>query len=486
MAKAVSPFPAPANRQPDERLGSWKEIAAYLKCGVTTVQRWEKQEGMPVHRHVHRKLGTVYAYKAELDTWWEERRGRLEAEQRAEPAEIPAPATAGAPSAEASRGDGARRRTPPAWRRPLTVAGLGLALAASLAVIWLFRADLGKRLPGIFIGRAEPARASSAPQPARAQAEALYLQGRYYWHKRTAPDLNRAVDYFTQSIVHDPSYAPAYVGLADCYNLLREYGTMPDSEAFPRALAAAKKAVELDDSSSDAHASLAFASFYGAWDTATADREFNRAIELNPSNVRAHHWHATFLMTVGRSQEAIAQINRAQELDPGSKAILADKGLILFYAGRADEAVALLRRMERDDPSFMSPHRYLAFIDLANGDYPGYLIESRQMALLTKDEQELALVQAQEQGWARNGVNGMLGSILQQKKERFEKGSQPAYPLAQACAMLGHKQEALGYLQIAYRQHEVNLLTIRIDPTLNGLHNEPAYRELVAQVFPNR
>ena len=112
------------------------------------------------------------------------------------------------------------------------------------------------------------------------EAEELYLKGRYFWNKRTPEDLNKALDLFTQAIVRDPGYAQAYVGLADCYNLLREYSVMPPNEAYPRALAAAKKAVELDDNSAEAHNSLAFATFYWTWDAATAEREFKRAIAV--------------------------------------------------------------------------------------------------------------------------------------------------------------------------------------------------------------
>ena len=150
--------------------------------------------------------------------------------------------------------------------------------------------------------------------------------------------MNQAVDYFTQAIVHDPNYAQAYVGLADCYNLLREYSAMPPEEAYPRALAAAKKAVELDDSSAEAHTSLAFATFYGSFDAAGAEREFRRALALNPSDARAHHWYATSLFAEGRYAEALSQIEMAQQLDPASSAILADKGLILLYAGSREQS----------------------------------------------------------------------------------------------------------------------------------------------------
>jgi tetratricopeptide (TPR) repeat protein len=220
----------------------------------------------------------------------------------------------------------------------------------------------------------------AAVSPAfRAEAEDLYLQGRYYWNKRTPADLNKAVDYFTQAIIRDPNYAKAYVGLADCYNLLRECTAMPPEEAYPRALAAAKKAIELDPSSAEAHNSLAFGSFYWLWDAATAEREFRRALELDPNYVLAHHWYATFLHALGRSDEALREINRAQELDPSSTTVLADKGVLLLYgAGHKEEAVALLKQLEDTEPSFLSPHRYLSTIYLINGKYVEYLAEAKK------------------------------------------------------------------------------------------------------------
>ena len=194
------------------------------------------------------------------------------------------------------------------------------------------------------------------------------MKGRYYWSKRTPAALNLALEYFTQAIASDPDYAQAYVGLADCYNLLREYSVMPEEKAYPKAIAAARKAVALDSSLAEAHNSLAFDLFYGSLDAAGAEREFQRALSLDPNCQLAHHWYATYLMTVGRSREALEQIEIAQQLNSSSTSILADKGLILYYAGRTDEAIALLKQIRETDPSFLSTHRYLALIDLTDGE----------------------------------------------------------------------------------------------------------------------
>src|SRR5208283_1601623 len=275
-----------------------------------------------------------------------------------------------------------------------------LPVLALLFALWISRPGDRSAKAG---GKTQPvSTASSANLPLHAanrEAEEFYLKGRYYWEKRTPDSLNKAVDSFTQALIHDPGYAPAYVGLADCYNLLREYTMMPPSEAYPRALAAAKKAVELDPRSSEAHASIAFASFYGTWDAATADREFRRAIELNPNNAIAHHWYATYLSSLRRYSESLAEIERAQALDPASKSVLADRGEILFQAGHGDEAVTLLKQMEAAEPDFASPHHYLKQIYFASADYPNYLVEMRKEAVLRHNDSEVALADAAERGF---------------------------------------------------------------------------------------
>ncbi len=324
-----------------------------------------------------------------------------------------------------------------------------------------------------------------ARHTANSEAEQFYLKGRFYWEKRTPDGLNKALDFFTQAIVHDPDYAPAYVGLADCYNLLREYTLMPASEAYPRALAAAKKAVELDDQSSEAHASLAFALFWGTWDAAGADREFRRAIDLDPNNAVAHHWYATYLETLGRNSESVVEIERAQMLEPASKAVLADKGNILWSAGRHDEGITLLKQLETAEPDFVSPHRYLKGMYFANADYPNYLKEWRKEATLMQDKAALKLVDAAEKGYADGGPRNLLKNMRVLQKSLCDHGRLSPYLLAQTDSLLGNRQEALQYLKIAFDRHDDSAVQIVGDWALTSLHNEPAYKDLVARLgFP--
>jgi len=325
------------------RLDSWKEIAAFFDRDERTVNRWEKDLGLPVHRMPGRAKGPVYAYADELAAWMATpRRDRAtgaiqslgdpstgpseSASKVASPASLPGPVLISSNFA-LKRGSG--------WG---TVAWLRFGGTFALACVlgWVAFHGSGPAPSGTKIGKDFSGRHTSSgvvqasTPPHNPEAEQLYLQGRYYWTKRTPEDLTKAVDYFTQAIVKDPGYSNAYVGLADCYNLLREYTLMPASEAYPRALSAALKAVELDDQSSEAHASVAFASFWGKWDFVTADREFQRAIELDSSNAVAHHWYATFLAMTGRFSESLTEIDRAQALDPASTSILADKGDLLL------------------------------------------------------------------------------------------------------------------------------------------------------------
>jgi len=365
---------------------------------------------------------------------------------------------------------------------------LAFPAAALLLAVWSFwPAHRSARAGTTNIPLGDLHNSDAAHHSSNAEAEQFYLKGRFYWEKRTPDGLNKALDYFTQAIVHDPNYSPAYVGLADCYNLLREYTLMPASDAYPRALAAAQKAVELDDQSSEAHASLAFALFYGTWDAAGAQREFHRALDLNPNNAVAHHWYATYLSTIGRQAEAVAEIARAQALDPASKSVLADKGSLLCAVGRREEGTALLKQLEAAEPDFVSPHRYLKSTYFDSGDYSHYLQEWKTEAVLMRDNSSLKLVDAAAKGFAAAGAPGMLRNTLALQKKLYESGLQSPYFVAQTDSLLGNKQEALQYLKVAYDRHDDSMVHLESDPAFTKLNHEPAYQGLVAKLgFPVR
>src|SRR5260370_371914 len=236
--------PAADVLKPNRRLDSWKEIATFFDRDERTVKRWEKERSLPVHRLPGGSRARVFAFTEELERW-------MKSPESAAAEEV---ASTGPAADDAATPSGARPDvSPPMVRSSKSwIAWACLVLVALAGVI-------GWRLYEGHAASIAPVKASTHVNP---EAEELYLQGRYYWNRRTPTDLTKAVDYFTQAIVRDPSYAQPYVGLADCYNLLREFSAMPPEEAYPRALAAAKKAVELDGNSAEAHASLAFVTFY--------------------------------------------------------------------------------------------------------------------------------------------------------------------------------------------------------------------------------
>ena len=357
------------------------------------------------------------------------------------------------------------------------------ALVGVLAIVTIVAVKRGRSDPPGKSSAAELAARPGDPSPSlNREAQEFYLKGRYYWEKRTPESLNKAVDSFMQAIVHDPGYAPAYVGLADCYNLLREFTVMPTTEAYPRAFAAAKKAVELDPGSSQAHASLAFVSFNGMWDVPTADREFRRAIELDPGNAKAHHWYATFLQCLRRYQESLSEIERARALNPTSKAILADEGSILFSAGHRQEAIALLTQIEKDEPDFISPHRYMKFNSLIAGDYAVYLKEERKEAVLMHDASALEICDATEKGFATAGGVGLLKALSLQQKKLYDRGQLSPYLLAVTYSIMDDKQEALRYLKKAYDQHVDGVAQLEADHAFDNLADEPEFRKMLAEV----
>jgi serine/threonine-protein kinase len=317
------------------------------------------------------------------------------------------------------------------------------------------------------------------------EAQEFYLKGEYYLHKRTSESLTLAVDNYTQAIVHDPGYAEAYAGLADCYNLLREYTAMPDNEAYPRALAAAKQAIALDDSLSSAHSALAFVDFFWLLDVPGAEHEFKRAIQLDPNSVNARHWYASYLMHLGRFAEALAEINSTQALDPSSTSILSDKGLMLYFAGHSEQSVALLKQLESAEPTFLSPRNYLAAIYLDSGNYSGYLDEATAAAHLLQDPDRLAIVEAAAKGFHDSGKEGMFEAILAKQRPLYEANRLPAFSIAETHARLGHPHEALNYLHISFTHREPAIVGIRMATGLKTLHKEPEYRSMLAQLgFP--
>jgi len=464
------------------RLDSWKEIADYLGKSERTAKRWERERSLPVHHVPGHGHGSVYAFAAELDEWLLSPGGQISAQENAAVGENGSGAderriepSARAPDARPRWG--LKARPTMAWR--LLV--LTVLLLSSVLVLGYF---FNRHNTSPSLLRSLPAQTTSAaiPDAEKKLAHEFYLRGRFEWNRRTPESLNRALDYFTQSIVHDPGNAQAYVGLADTYNLLREYTTMPQDEAYKRAIAAAKKAIALDDSLAEAHRSLAFDEVWGNWDFAVAEREFQRAIELNPRDPLARLWFANAFAAPGWYAICLREMDRAQELDPASHAILADKGLMLFHAGQTQQGLELVRQVEVTDPEFLSPHRYLAEMYMTLRDYPNFLRESETAAELSHDEVLKATTAAARAGFQQDGERGLLQNLYLSQKRFYAERKLPGTLLAITCAQMGKKDEALNLLGEDYERHDPAFLMMRQNLTLLTLNQEPGYQELLRKI----
>ena len=461
------------------RLDSWKEIAAFLGKGERTVKRWEQERGLPVRRVPGKGKGSVYAFSAELNDWLKHSAQQVSVELEDAYSEKALAITSADSVANLFE---AQQATADVIGKPKTAHPTRIWLAAAFIVVLAIGCIALARQITKPAATSVASGVRSAPHVVSPEANSLYLKGRFEWSKRTPESLPRALDYFTQAIVHDPSYAQAYAGLADTYSLLREYTNMPDSEAFPRALAAARKAVQLDDSLAEAHRALAFDLFNWSWDFAGAETEFRRAIALNPQDAVSHHWFATSLMVLGRFPESIAEIQRARELDPSSNTILADEAVILFYAHHGAESKSLLQQVEEADPSFLAPHRYLASMAYQTADYATYVEESEKSAQLGHDHFAMEVAAAAKAGYAGGNARKMLESIYRVEKQNYARGGTSATAIAETSMLLGKKEEAIAYLEEGFSKHDADLLSLRIDPIFSALNSDGRFRGLVARM----
>jgi tetratricopeptide (TPR) repeat protein len=474
--------------EPGIRLVGWKDIAAYLGKTDRTVKRWGRDRSLPVHRVPGTAKTSVYAYSNELDRWL--KHADAEPENRTAETGPPLLASDAIPAAPAAQE--APIANPPATRprsilRRKWLLAVALLLAAvSLDVAVRLRATpMAMALRNLFAGHPRSHAPLAVSDAERRAASDFYLRGRYEWDQRTPASLHRALDLFTQAIVHNPGDARAYAGLADTYDLLREYSTDADGDAFPRAIAAAQKAVALDDSLAEAHRALGFAKMYGAWDFAGAEAEFRRAIALDPKDPQARRWYANALSVGGRAAEALAQMDKAQELDPTSHATMADKGWMLFNANRRREGIELLKEVERAAPDFYSPHLYLMEAGLYSRDYPSFLAEGLLAAQSSGDAGLLDTIAAARSGYERSGSRGLLQALYVKEKHSYAAGRSHALLLAEVCLQMGRRHEALDVMEEAYARKDTDALTILSQPELFVLKDDPRYQVLVRKIdFP--
>jgi tetratricopeptide (TPR) repeat protein len=321
----------------------------------------------------------------------------------------------------------------------------------------------------------------SKRQTENAEAYELYLQGRYRWNKRTDEDLKRSIDYFQQATAKDPNYALAYAGLADVYNVIAPYISRPGKDFVPLAEAAAKKAVELDDSLAEAHTALAFVKG-SKWDWPEAEREFTRAIELNPNYANAHYFYAfIYLNPMGRHEESIREMKRALELDPLSLIMNTNLAATYYYAREYDQAIAQARKTLEIDPSFVVPHGYLAWAYEQKNMYRE-AAEERGKVPIAFGTLSPAEVVALQQAYAERGAKGYWQKSLEyltaQSKQHYVS---PVF-FAADYALLGNKDKAFEWLEKAYEDRVEGLAFLKVMPAFDSLRADPRYKDLVHRV----
>jgi len=466
-------------------LVSWKSIAGYFGCNERTAKRWEER-GLPVHRIPGAKRGHVFAYTSELDAWLQAMRSN-EAERRSG-------------SAVGSRDEGLQL---PADDGILPQSGAGLA---SVVGFGPFRQDLGSRkwlswgalsLAIFFIGastvRILVHRGSALAKPSSGIAaslhvpapgvEGLYIQGRYFWNLRTADGLSKAINTFTQAIVKDPSYAEAYAGLAESYDLLPEFDNAGLDDALLRAEDAADRAIALDPNLAAAHRAKAFALYFRDWDIAGSDAEFQRALALDPNSAETHQWYASSLQCREEGAAALRQIEEARRLNPVSPAIAAEAAYFQADFGDLGAGIRELKEIEQTQPNLSSPALFLSVIDFAVGDFPGYIAETRRYASITGGPDDVALSDSVAHGWDQGGKVGFLEARAKSLKIAFEHGSEPAgFWLAQTLLMLGRPKAALPYFKASLNSHIVAMTMMQDCPWAKPLMKDPDYAALFAEI----
>jgi tetratricopeptide (TPR) repeat protein len=350
-----------------------------------------------------------------------------------------------------------------------------------LTDIFVVESEIAKTIAETLQAKLTGAEKSSIAKAPTANPEAyeLYLKGRFFWNKRTGADLRKAIDYFNQAIAKDPNYALAYVGLADSYLLLSSYAAVSPVESLPPARSALKKALELDDSLAEAHASFGLLATLEL-DLHRALDELKRAVELKPNYATAHHWLALAHLTLGQFDPAISEAKRAIELDPLSLVINADTSWIYFSDRRYDEAEAQVRKTLEIDPQFFLAHYYLGEILQFKGRSSEAIAEFQKAFELNNDPYSLGML---GQAYARSGQKDEAQKILARLNEEAKSHYVAPYALALVQIGLGDKDRAIEELEHAYEEHETNyLFAIKVDPMLDDLRGDPRFEALVNKI----
>jgi serine/threonine-protein kinase len=312
------------------------------------------------------------------------------------------------------------------------------------------------------------------------EAYQLYQRGRFHVFKLTPPEIQAGIINFQQAIDLDPNYALAYAGLSDAYRALALGSEMPPQEFLPKSLAAAAKAIEIDENLSEGHTALGMSSFWGEWNWKVAEKQYKIALELDPNEVNAHIFYAHFLSNTGRHDEALAEIKRARELDPLFPFIGALEGQFLNHAGRTDEALDRLKKTFELAPNFWMPHLFASSVYSEKGMYAEAVAEARK----AKEFAPAQTVSDAFEGYAlakwgkRDDAKGLLNELLKLSSTRFV----PADHIALIYNGLGETEKALDWLDKGYEQKDPKMAFLKVEPKWNNLRSEPRFIDLMKRM----
>jgi tetratricopeptide (TPR) repeat protein len=310
------------------------------------------------------------------------------------------------------------------------------------------------------------------------EAYQSYLRGRYHWNKRTGVELKKAIMQFQQAIDLDPNYALAYAGLADCYMLLEQYAGVPSSETAAKTRAAAERAIAIDDSLAEGHTSLAF-HYHQTWQWAESEKEFKRAISLNPNYPTAHHWYQILLEALGRNDEAFAEIKRALELDPLSPVLEVNIGEAYVKKGDLDSAMEHAQRLLQLDPNFPLAHHIRGVAYLKQRRYAEAIAEFQQN--VTNDRSAFSLSYL---GYASAmaGRRDEAVAVLKELEGMYNKRESLAQYQAAVYAGLGDKDQAFAWLEKGFQARSATLVFVVSDLTFDPLRSDPRYTDLLRRM----
>jgi len=577
---AGKPQPPPESSEPStpERLDSWKEISAYLKRDESTVRRWEK-EGLPVHRHVHKKKATVYGYKCEIDVWWKgdpARREQSETGANRQPWRLAWLVAAGLLLLSVVAGFNVGRVRDRLLGRPAAgeISSIGIlplenlsgdleqdyfadgmtdALITELGKIGTLRVisrqsmmqykhtkkpleqiaqelnvdaimegtvlregdrvsitaqlvqarperhvwaeryernltsmlvlqrDVARTIAGEIRAKLRPQQQAHLwkAYPINPRAYEAYLKGLFFIEKMTQEGIRKGIEYQQQSVGIDPNYAPAYVGLADAYNRAAIHNYLPAQQAYAEAKAAVSRALLLDDTLAEAHALMGVIKFRFDWDWEGAETELQRALQLNPSSSRAHLGYSTYLLAMGRTDEAIRVAQRNIDIDPLTSQRHINLAWEFSYAGRPDDAIASLRKALELAPDSAIAYGQLAESYAAKGMH-GEAISMCEKALdLELDDQILS-------SCGRVYVlAGRRREALKMQKILSSQSYVSPYQTALLYDALGDEKQAFQWLDQAYQARAAEMCFLKIDAFSDELSSDPRFQDLLRRMnFP--